>query len=131
MAITAASGDKYTGIKDAFPSTASAKGRRTGDAIRANNYSFAFMDDPAYAIASTRIAGRATWLFLIYRDMQTYNLRFELSLPRSMAEDGHVDDWAERIIFPPISFDSTNVSKTDEDEGGQSPEITVEIRKLG
>jgi len=46
-----------------------------------------------------------------------------------MTDDGHVSDWSERIIFPPTSFDQ-NVPKIG-DDGGQSPEIVVEIRKRG
>jgi hypothetical protein len=95
-----------------------------------NQRSFEFMDNPAPIVASTKVTGRATWLFLIYRDTKFGEMRYELSLPTSMGEDGHVDDWAERIIFPPTLFDSTEVA-CGEDDGGQSPEITVEIRKLG
>jgi hypothetical protein len=130
MAITAVSGDANTGVKDAFPSTRSSKGPRTADAIRANQGRFEFMDDPAPVVASMKVSGRSTWLFLFYRDMQRSELRYELSKPTSMTEDGHVSDWAERIIFPPTSFDE-NVPNIGEDDGGQSPEIVVEIRKRG
>jgi hypothetical protein len=129
--VTVASGDKYTGIKDAFPSTASAKGRQTRDGIKANQYTLAFIEDTAAVVASARIPGRSTWIFLIYRDMERGQLRYELSLPRSMAEDGHIDDWSERIIFEPVPFEPNDIPRTGEDDGGQSPEITVEIRKLG
>jgi hypothetical protein len=128
-AITSCSGDKYTGRRDGFPSTRSARGERTRDFVRLNQIAFEFMDDPAPVVASTKVPGRATWLFLVYRDMERGELRYELSLPRSMDEDGHVDDWAERIIFPSTPFDTTD-PRIGEDDGGQSPEITVEIRKL-
>jgi hypothetical protein len=130
MAITSCSGDDHTGRRGEFPSTRSSKGARTKDYIRRNQESFEFMDDPTPIVASTKVAGRATWLFLIFRDMKVGEMRYELSLPTSMGEDGHVDDWAERLIFPATLFDVTELS-SDEDDGGQSPEITVEIRKLG
>jgi hypothetical protein len=129
MAITAVSGDSSTGVKEEFPCTRSSKGPRTADAIRANQGRFEFMDDPAPVVASMKVPGRSTWLFLFHRDMQRNELRYELSKPTSMTDDGHVSDWSERIIFPPTSFDQ-NVPKIG-DDGGQSPEIVVEIRKRG
>jgi len=130
MAITAVSGDASTGREDEFPSTRSSKGPRVADAIRANQGRFEFMDDPAPVVASMKVAGRSTWLFLFYRDMQRNELRYELSKPTSMNEDGHVSGWSERIIFPPTTFDE-NVPRIGEDDGGQSPAIVVEIRKRG
>jgi len=128
MAITAVSGDSNTGMKDEFPCTRSSKGPRTADAIRANQGRFEFMDDPTPVVASMKVPGRSTWLFLFYRDMQRSELRYELSKPTSMSEDGRVSNWAERIIFPPSPFDE-NVPMIGEDDRGQSPEIVVEIRK--
>ena len=87
------------------------------------------MEDPAYIVASTQVAGRSTWIFLIYRDMRKGEILYEISLPRSMSKDGHVDDWVERIIFPPTPFD-ISTTKPGEDDG-QTPEISVEIRKRG
>ena len=130
MAISAVSGDSSTGRSDEFPSTRSSKGPRTADAIRANQGSFEFMDDPAPVVASMKVSGRSTWLFLFYRDMQRSELRYELSKPTSMTDDGHVSGWAERIIFPPTPFDE-NLPNIGEDDGGKSPEIVVELKKRG
>jgi len=130
MAITSVSGDEYTGRKDGFPSTRSSKGERTAEAVRANQFVFSFMEELAPIIASTKVTGRATWLFLVYRDMRLEEIRYELSLPRSITEDGQIDGWIERIIFPPKKFGPTATRKNGEDEGGQSPEINVEIRKI-
>jgi len=131
MAITACSGDEDTGSKEGFPCTRSPKGPRIADAIKANQKTFDFMEEPAGIVASMKVAGRATWLFLIYRDIQRGELRYELSQPRHMAENGHVDGWIERIIFPPTPFDTDDLSRIGNDDGGQSPEITVEIKKIG
>ena len=128
MAITAVSGDANTGLKDQFPCTRSSKGVRTADAIRANQGRFEFMD-PAPVIESMKIEGRSTWLFLFYRDTLRGELRYELSKPTSMSDDGHVDDWSERIIFPPVPFDVE--TKIGGGDGGQSPEIVVEVRRRG
>lgn len=133
MAITACSGDKYTGLKDSFPCTRSPKGPSIKDAVKINNQQkFSFMEEPAKIAASIRKPGRQTWIFLVYRDLHHGEVRFELSRPISMADDGHVDNWAERIIFPPTPFDiDTKTNYVGDDDGEQSPEITVEIRRLG
>jgi hypothetical protein len=134
MAITASSGDADTGIEDGFPTTRSAKGPRTADAVRVNKrqQKFSFMEDPAQIAAAIKVPGRATWIFLVYRDMRRGEIRSELSHPVSMSTDGHVNKWAERIIFPPIPFE-TNPSMLGDEQGtgGQSPEISVEIKKRG
>lgn len=129
MAITSVSGDEYTGLKDGFPSTRSSKGERTKQAVKANQFVFEFMEDPAPIVASMKVKGRTTWLFLIYRDMRLEEIRYELSLPRSITEEGQIDGWIERIIFPPKKF-GPDITRSGEDEGGQSPEINVEIRKI-
>jgi hypothetical protein len=139
MAIAVASGDDETGQAGGSPGTRSPKGRATAEAVRENYRQdrqalFGFMIPPE-AIESTRVAGRVTWLFLIHRDMKTRELRYELSRPTSIAEDGYVDGWAERLIFEasPFGGDGVRIKGENGSDGdnGQSPEIIVEIRKLG
>ncbi len=128
MAITACSGDENTGIEDQTPCTRSPKGVRTKDAVSANQHAFEFMKDPAPIVASVHTPGRATWIFLIYRDPRRSEIRSELSLPGSMTEEGHIDSWKERIIFQPIPFDDARgLAET----GGNdlSPEIAIEVKK--
>lgn len=133
IAITVASGDENTGIKEEFPCTRSAKGPRTAEAVRANKQQqkFDFMVDVTPIVASSRVPGRATWLFLVYRNMHASTLYYELSRPISMADDGHVDDWAERIIFPPTPFAGTApISSGGKGDDGRTPEINIEIKRL-
>jgi hypothetical protein len=131
MAITATSGDADTGIRDGFPCTRSPKGPRTAEAVFANQRLFDFMEETASIVESMKVPGRDTWLFLIYRDLVRGELRYELSRPNHMGEDRHVDGWIERIIFPPVPFDTDDLARLGTDDGGQSPEITVEIKKVG
>jgi hypothetical protein len=134
MAITASSGDEYTGRKEDFPGTSSAKGPCSADFVRANKrqQKFAFMEDPTEIRAAMKIPGRSTWIYLVYRDLTHNELRHELSRPISMSEDGHVNDWAERIIFSSIPLDpEIRLVGNDTGTDGQSGEITVEIKKLG
>jgi len=131
MAITVTSGDTDTGIREGFPCTRSPKGPRTVDLVMANQRRFDFMEETASIVESMKVPGRDTWLFLIYRDLVRGELRYELSRPNHMGEDRHVDGWIERIIFPPVPFDTNDLLRIGTDDGGQSPEITVEIKKVG
>jgi hypothetical protein len=131
MAITATSGDADTGIRDGFPCTRNPRGPRTADFVAANQRRFDFMEEAASIVASMRVPGRDTWLFLIFRDEIRGELRYELSQPNRMGEDRYVDGWIERIIFAPIPFDTNDLPRIGTDDGGQSPEITVEIKKVG
>jgi hypothetical protein len=75
--------------------------------------------------------GRTTWILLMFRDKEEQEIRRELSRPISMAEDGHVDGWAERIILKPTRFGGFDASGIIGGNGPQSPEIVVEIKKRG
>ncbi|MFZ0798261.1 MAG: hypothetical protein WAM98_10785 [Terriglobales bacterium] len=137
IAITALSGDEKTGT-DETPSTRSPKGRVTAEAVEVNleqQTQFAFMENPAAVMEASERLGRTLWIFLTHRDFERGELRSELSRPLEMSEDGYIDRWGDRIIFPPIPFDGYGDTDNPEnphtgnDDGGQSPEITVEIRK--
>lgn len=140
MAITALSGDERTGT-DETPSTRSPKGRVTAEAVQANSEQILFefmIPDPTALAEAAKVPGRALWIFLTHRDFKKGELRSELSLPKEMGDDGYIDHWHQRIIFPPIPFDNgtsdtLNLDNPDtgNDDGGQSPEITVQITKLG
>jgi hypothetical protein len=136
--MTALSGDEKTGT-DETPSTRSPKGRATAEAVQVNSEQtqFPFMENAAAVMESSKEPGRTLWIFLVHKDFKRRELRSELSRPLDMSEDGYIDKWGDRIIFPAISFDtgSADIDNSDSpntgnDNGGQSPEITVKIRKL-
>jgi len=127
IAITVATGDEQTGRKDGLqPCTMSAKGPRTIAAIAANNQQILLFPEmlPQTVIASN---GRITWLLLIHRDTQARELRCELSRPMSMAPEGHVDGWAERIILRSTPFDE--LPAVGVDDAPQTPEIDIDIKR--
>jgi hypothetical protein len=135
IAITALSGDERTGTEE-IPSTRSPKGRTTAEAVQTNSDQivFEFMEDAAAIAEASKVPGRSLWIFLIYRDFKKGELRSELSRPSEMGDDGYIEKWQNRIIFPPIPFDTDTKDpypNTGNDNGNQSPEITVQIRKLG
>lgn len=135
IAITALSGDERTGT-DETPTTRSPKGPTTAEAVEVNNKQgrFEFMEDAAAVAQSSKVPGRSLWIFLLHRDPKKGELRSELSRPVVMSDDGYIDEWGDRIILPPIPFDTdypeANNPEDGNDNGGQSPEITVQIRKL-
>jgi hypothetical protein len=137
IAITALSGDQRTGT-DEIPSTRSPKGKKTAEAVEANSSQAEFefvAEQRAAAVAqAVKVPGRQLWIFLTFRDFEKGELRSELSCPKEIGDDGYIESWWERIIFPPISFDrgSVDIGSQDNpssgnDDGGQSPEITVYI----
>lgn len=134
IAITTASGDEDTGVPYGSPCTRSQKGRTTIAACR-DNRQLAFSDwlDPAPMVEISQNSGHATWFLLMYRDKKFNVLRAELSLPVQMDENGHVVRWDRRIILPDVPFDSIQTISTRGDGGqdGQSPEVTVQITRLG
>jgi hypothetical protein len=134
IAIAVSSGDEQTGSAEYSPTTRSAKGPKTADAVRVNarQLTFDFIEQMP-VVDSPKIAGRNTWLFLTFRDLACKEIRMELSRPISMAPDGHVDRWAERIILPAQPFGGEPELGSDwlDGDDGQSPHIIVEIRKRG
>jgi hypothetical protein len=128
IALSVATGNEDTGRKDGDPLTASAKGPRTVNAIMANQRQLVF-PEMLPPVESLNAPGRATWLLLVYRDIDAREMRCELSRPISMDAEGRVDGWAERIILKPRPFDGIGDVLAGGDNGPQSPEITVEIKR--
>jgi hypothetical protein len=128
IALSVATGNEDTGRKDSDPLTASAKGPRTVNAIVANQRQLVF-PEMLPPVESLNAPGRATWLLLVYRDLDAREMRCELSRPISMDAEGRVDGWAERIILKPRPFDGIGDVLAGGNNGPQSPEIRVEIKR--
>lgn len=130
VAIAVATGDEDTGRPDREPCTKSSKGPRTKSAVDENEHQMLLFGDirlrPEHL---KKINARMTWLLLIHCDMQSREVRAELSRPVSMNEEGHVDGWDERIVLTPFPFDSDLVDVAPLDNAPQSPEIVVEIKR--
>jgi hypothetical protein len=128
IAISVSTGDEKTGMADATPSTRSTKGPRTADAVVVNALQLKlFGNVPLEPEELKESNGVMTWILLVHRDVMAQETRFELSRPVKMDSDGHVDVWAERIIFPALPFGI---------DGGLapqelllSPEIVPEVKR--
>jgi hypothetical protein len=133
MAIAVATGDPDTGT-DISPCTKNPKGIRTRNAVAVNQLSLPlqFGDTQVSPEALESIEKRETWILLIHTDMETGAVRSELSLPVNMSAEGRVDDWSMRLILESIPFDGGDIRITgDTNNGPQSPEIIVEVRRRG
>jgi hypothetical protein len=129
VVLTVATGDEQTGRNaDIDPVTTSAKGPRTFDAVATNKKQLQFAEilPPREAL---KVSGSGTWLLLVHRDIQAREMRCELSRPISMDNEGHVNGWAERILLTARPFDGIREFTLGGENGIQSPEIKVEIRR--
>ena len=141
LAICVNTGNEDTGIQDGSPCTRSTKGPQTRQAIRENlgqlrlfgdeplpATDVMFGDEPLPATDVIR-KGRTVWILLIHRDMRAREVRAELSQPISISDEGKVDRWKERIVLSSTPFDDDLVSLIEGDNGLQTPEIDIEIKK--
>lgn len=126
LAIAVASGDEATGIPYAHPTNRSKKGRNTVDAIEANRQMGLFEQVEEFLqVAKDDADGNQTWILMHYTDTTRGEIRFELSLPADIGDDGRITSWAERILLGSISFDDDLVDILQ--SGG--PDIDIEIRR--
>lgn len=126
VAIAVATGDEGTGLSDSFPSNKARKGPNTIGAVNANQLQLGFMEDELRR-APTNLPRpsdpRMTWVLLIHRASD--EVRCELSLPSSMALDGHIDGWCERILLRSISIDGDLIGIAPPTQ----PDINVEVKR--
>lgn len=126
VAIAVATGDEGTGRSDSFPSNKARKGPNTIGAVNANQLQLGFMEDELRR-APTNLPRpsdtRMTWVLLIHRAAD--EVRCELSLPSSMALDGHIDGWCERILLGSIPIDGDLI----EIAPPTQPDINVEVKR--
>lgn len=119
VAVVVASGDNFTGTEGAHrPSTRSAKGRRTREAIGQM-----VMDFDGYSPVPSRSTGQQMWVLLVYVGYD--EVRWELGLPATVSDNGHIDSWVEELLGTPISLDDGIPVEAEE----PTPEINIEIRR--
>lgn len=127
-AIAVATGNDGTGRLDATPSTNARKGPSTWEAVIVNQLQFSFMDEPptpASHASSDQNNHRMTWILLIHRAEN--EVRCELSLPISIAEDGYIDDWRERILLGSIPLDGDLAAAIP--SSPMLPDIAIDVRR--
>jgi hypothetical protein len=128
IAISVSTGDEFTGIAEATPSTSSTKGPRTASAVVVNALQLSlFGNVPLKPEELKSSNGVMTWILLFHRDVRAQETRCELSRPVKMDSDGHVVIWVERIIFPALPFGTDGVLSPA--DVPLSPEIVPEVKR--
>ena len=139
IAIIATSGDKDTGLLDGEPCTKNKKGPSTRNIVT-NNLTLDLFHEPDETnsniaqLHTNKIDPTETWVLLYRIDMGQKEVRYELSLPASIAQvqgqEGKlkIDSWKSRIIFEPLPFDRASTS-TSQDEIDSTEEISFEVSK--
>ena len=124
LAIAVASGDEATGNPYAHPSNRSKKGRHTVDAIESNRQMVLLFEEFMQDVKED-VEGTQTWILMHHTDTSKREIRFELSLPAEIGNDGKITSWSERILLGSVSFDDDLVEILQ--PGG--PDIDIEIRR--
>lgn len=128
LAITVATGDENTGLKEREPSTKSSKGTRTKFAVTNNALAHTLFGD-IRSENRKNLETRVTWilLFHLYQDEKTTEIRSELSLPLKMNKEGQIDQWLTRIVLGSIPFGGSTIKFLGEPPG--SPEIEIDVTR--
>ena len=126
LAITVATGDESTGLKDRNPSTKSSKGPQTEIAVAKNALAKSLFGD-IRSDRQKKIGTRQTWILLIYHDEEKSETRCEFSSPSNM-ERGYIDEWLERIILGVIPFGGgASIKITNEPPA--TPDINIAVKR--
>ena len=133
IAIAVATGNEYTGNEEHEPCTKCGKGPRTEEAVAVNQLQlFPEMFSVLKPISFEQARIRKTWWLLVHRDMESQELKCELSHPINMADDGKIDGWAERIILRSTPFGGDGaVLRGGIDQGpqGNAVDVDVEVKR--
>jgi hypothetical protein len=107
IALLVTSGTNETGDLIADEATnRNPKGRATRAAVTENQLILPFADAlPPLRDRRFRDHGLVTW-FLLYAIDNEGDIHAELSLPRSIGENGHVNSWATRLVFGRLNGDA-------------------------
>lgn len=125
LSVAVQTGDRETGTTG-IPSNRAPKGASTEQAVAVNMRQFSLFEaeDLPMLPSATDDARHIMWI-LLYHVAQN-EVRFELSLPSKMV-GGKIRSWQERIIFPAIPLDETQIYFGDDD----GPEFDVSVERKG
>ncbi|MCB0408498.1 MAG: hypothetical protein KDD34_09855, partial [Bdellovibrionales bacterium] len=129
LAVT--SGTKAVGQANEHLKSKNSKGNATGEII-ANNLQLSFDPDvlglQVKPETPVTLYNNEFWYLVVHSDGD--EVRFELSKPYSIGDDGHVDSWKERIFFEPIPMDDIPVDKGQEDMEDDEDIVVDVSRKI-
>lgn len=97
LAIVVANGDRDTGQSNRQPCTVSRKGPRTKKALQDQLFDF---EEIPRVIRNSRY--RAVLVLLVHVDDIDHEVRCELSRPRTVADNGYIEEWTVRALLTAI-----------------------------
>jgi hypothetical protein len=120
-----ASGDRATGQVDRRPSNKSPKGLRGALAVEANSLTGELFPEtlPEDRVEPATDAYK-TWYFLVH--VADDRIQSELSLPSQIDAQGFIVGWFERILFPTITIDPSQIAN---DQHGFTPEVEIDVTR--
>jgi len=123
ISIAVQTGDKETGTTG-VPSNRAPKGASTEDAVAVNQRQLSLFDSFPELPDQVDDVQHIMWILLYH--VAPNEVRFELSLPLKMV-GGKIRSWQERIIFPAIPLNGTQINFGDDD----GPEFDVSVERKG
>ncbi|WP_175981779.1 hypothetical protein [Burkholderia sp. BCC1630] len=123
VAIAVATGDDATGLANRTPSTKSAKGPSTADALEVNRRQLCLPGMEPAAPVEDEERQPTTWLLLVHHARN--EVCCELSLPLDVSEDGRISVWQERILLPATPLDPEAIEIVPPTQ----PDIDVAVRR--
>ncbi|UUQ67286.1 hypothetical protein NLK61_11825 [Pseudomonas fuscovaginae UPB0736] len=122
-AITVSSGDVNTGNPNQTPQTRNAKGAQTSKSVAFNSRQGDLFRSEASSTVElpSRDDEQMLWILLYYVDLAGEEVRYELSCPVAIGDNGKVDGWSARIIMPAIRLG------TPDPFGAPDPEQNLDI----
>lgn len=126
VAIAVTTGDEGTGIESGELKSKYAKGSATAAVVEMNFTQLEFDDELLGHRFINKVSGPMLTWYLVVRRL-AHEIRFELSLPSGLGENGQVVAWNERILFAPISLedDAVKIDQTVE----EADDIFVEVTR--
>ncbi len=126
VSVAVMTGDEGTGIEAAELKSKYAKGAATAAVVEQNHTQLSFDDNLLGPRTMKKIVGSMLTWYLVVRRL-AHEIRFELSLPSGLSENGQVVEWKERILFAPITLehDAVKIEQTAE----EVDEIVVEVTR--
>ena len=106
IALTVMSGNEGTGDDSSELRSKNPRGSTTIAFIKQNAEQLEF-DRTVLKIKAVETKSSSPMMWYLAVNCVGNEVRFELSLPLGM-NNGHIEDWQERILFAPIDFDPTS-----------------------
>jgi len=126
IAIAVATGDEATGAADLTPTTKSAKGPSTAEALEVNRAQAWLPGMEPSQAGEEEDEGKppvTTWVLLVHHAEN--EIRAELSLPYDTGTDGRIAVWQERILLRVLPLDPEPISVVPPTQ----PDIDVLVRR--